>query len=244
VNTHQLIILETLKSHQRPIATKTLFINKKGECDTLNYGRAARFNASIHTPKNIEELSALLTRFADNPYALAVRGKIRDHVDISQPIWRRKDEKKYPQALHTVCLEETALPWVMLDVDKLSLYDLGFDAPLHELDPVAVCDAIIAKHLPELKSTSYHYQLSSSAGWLNPHTVSVHLWFWLDRPLLNTECKAFARFVNIREGKNILDPALYQAAQPHYIANPILGAGVDRYPLPVRSGLAKKAYDG
>jgi len=243
VNTHQLVILETLKSRQRPVATKTLFINKKGERDTLNYGRAARFNASIHTPKNIEELSALLTRFVDNPYALVVRGKIRDHIDISQPIWRRKDEKKYPKAPHTVCLEETALPWIMLDVDKLSLYDLGFDAPLHQLNPIAVCDAIIAKYIPELKSTSYHYQLSSTAGWKNPHTVSVHLWFWLDRPWLNTECKAFARFINAREGQNILDPALYQAAQPHYIANPILGIGVDQDPIKKRTGLVQKAYD-
>jgi hypothetical protein len=126
----------------------------------------------------------------------------------------------------TVCLEETALQWVMFDIDKLSLPLLGFDNPLPELEPSIVCDAIIAKHLPELLGTSYHFQLSSTSGWQNPfpaevfhyppknfrrkYTISVHLWYWLDRSMTNIECKAFARFVNTRERQTILDPALYK----------------------------------
>ncbi|TGO03304.1 hypothetical protein PN36_09020 [Candidatus Thiomargarita nelsonii] len=242
MSANQLIILETLAKKLCP-ATKTLTLDANGKPNAINYGRAIKFHGKIYQPTNINELSHLLEFYADIPYALAVRGQFRDHVDLTKPIWRRKDERKYPKAPHTVCLMETALNWLMLDIDKLSLPALGFNAPLSQLDPKTVCDAIIAKYLPELQGITYHFQLSSTAGWFNHHTVSVHLWLWLDKPMTNPECKAFAKMVNARENQQILDPSLYNAAQPHYIANPILGNGVETDPLPVRSGLVKKESD-
>jgi hypothetical protein len=68
---------------------------------------------------------------------------------------------------------ETALNWLMLDIDKLSLPTLGFNAPLSQLDPQTICDVIIAKHLPELQDSTYHFQLSSIVGWFDAHTVSA-----------------------------------------------------------------------
>jgi len=239
MSSNQLIILETLAQKLCP-ATKTLTLDANGKPNAIPYGRAVKFHGKIYQPTNINELSDLLKFYADIPYALAVRGQFRDHVDPTKPIWRRKDEKKYPNAPHTVCLKETALNWLMLDIDKLPLPALGFNAPLSQLDPQTICDVIIAKHLPELQGTTYHFQLSSTAGWFDPHTVSVHIWLWLAKPMTNAECKAFAKMINARENQLILDPSLYNAAQPHYIANPILGNGIETDPLPVRSGLVKK----
>jgi hypothetical protein len=61
--------------------------------------------------------------------------------------------------------------------------------------------------------------------------------------MTNPQCKAFAKMINAREKQQILDPSLYNAAQPHYIANPILGNGIKTDPLPVRSGFIKKESD-
>jgi len=237
---NQLVILETLG---KAPATKTLIIDAQGNRDAIPYGRALKYWGKVYQPTSIFELSALLENFTHIPNAMAVRGVFRNHVDLRQPVYRRKDERKYPQAPETVCLKEAPLCWAPFDLDKLALKDLGFDQPLAELKLPDVCGRIIDQYLPELANVTHHAQYSSTAGWRDPHTASVHLFYWLDRPMTNAELKAYAHMVNARAEKTIVDPALYQAAQPIYIANPLLGTGVDHDHLPVRSALVKKERD-
>jgi hypothetical protein len=235
-------ILETARYNngKRPVAAKTLFI-KNGEKHVEGFGKARNYFAKIYSLNGIEDLSNLLYQLENNQYAFAVRGKIKDHIDISKPIFRRKNIQNKKWDPKTISLEEAVFYWVMFDIDKINLQDLGFNQSLQELNPQVICDKIIEKYAPELANTTYHYQLSNTAGWTSETEVSIHISFWLSESLTNDECKNFVKFVEERAGFKVLDPMLYNAAQAHYTAKPILGFGVNSDPIANRSGLVKKA---
>jgi hypothetical protein len=224
----------------RPVAAKTLYI-KNGEKHVEGFGKAVKYFAKSYSINNIEELSSLLFKLENEQYTFVVRGKIVDGIDVSKPIYRRKDPKH--KLTNTLSLEEAVFYWVMFDIDKINLKDLGFNQPLQQLNPQVICDKIIDKYAPELANTTYHYQLSNTAGWKSETEVSIHISFWLLEALTNDECKEFTEFVEKRAGFKVLDPMLYNAAQPHYTAKPILGFGVNSDPIPNRSGLVKKTED-
>jgi hypothetical protein len=224
----------------RPVAAKTLYI-KNGEKHVEGFGKAVKYFAKSYSINNIEELSSLLFKLENEQYTFVVRGKIVDGIDVSKPIYRRKDPKH--KLTNTLSLEEAVFYWVMFDIDKINLKELGFNQPLQQLNPQVICDKIIEKYAPELANTTYHYQLSNTAGWRSETEVSIHISFWLSEALTNDECKEFTEFVEKRAGFKILDPMLYNAAQPHYTAKPILGFGVNSDPIPNRSGLVKKTKD-
>jgi hypothetical protein len=230
----------TYKNGNRPVAAKTLLI-ENGENTVIGYGNARQYMAKSYSINSIEDLSKLLNGLENDPYTFVIRGQIKDHIDINKPIFRRKNAGRWDPK--TISLEEAALSWLMLDLDKIDLPKLGFNQPLQQLNPQIVCDAIISRDIPELANTTYHYQLSNTAGWKNPHNISIHLWFWLSENTRNDKCKTFVKSINARSGFKILDPALYNAAQPHYTAKPILGFGVKTDPIANRSGLVKKAKD-
>jgi len=234
--------LETTAYRQRtrPIAAKTLYI-KNGEKHVQDFGNAIKYFAKSYSINNIEELSSLLFKLENEQYTFVVRGKVVDGIDVSKPIYRRKDPKH--KLTNTLSLEEAVFYWVMFDIDKINLKELGFNQPLQQLNPQVICDKIIEKYAPELANTTYHYQLSNTAGWRSEKEVSIHIWFWLSEGLNNDECKEFTEFVEERAGFRVLDPMLYNAAQPHYTAKPILGFGVNSDPISNRSGLVKKAKD-
>jgi hypothetical protein len=230
----------TYRKPIRPVAAKTLYI-KNGEKHVEGFGKAVKYFAKSYSINNIEELSSLLFKLENEQYTFVVRGKIVDGIDLSKPIYRRKDPKH--KLTNTLSLEEAVFYWVMFDLDKINLKELGFDQPLQQLNPQVICDKIIDKYAPELANTTYHYQLSNTAGWKSETEVSIHISFWLSEALTNDECKEFTEFVKERAGFQVLDSMLYNAAQPHYTAKPILGFGVNSDPIPNRSGLVKKAKD-
>ncbi len=81
------------------------------------------------------------------------------------------------------------------------------------------------------------WQLSGSAGVFDDGHVSAHLYYWLDKPIANDVLKQWAKGCDRR----LVDPAVFNAVQPHYTAAPLFGEGcVDPFP-DSRSGLIKKA---
>ncbi len=222
-------------------ATKTLVKSPHGGQTTIGYGQAKRFYGHTYDPQSLVGLSEILTANLNNYNTFAVRGVFCDNVDLSQPVRRLKHVDKATGDRPT--LKEAPLPWVMFDIDKYPLEKLGIDTPLADCDISSILGTFIEKYAPELCDTSYFWQLSSSAGWVGTHTLSAHLFFWLDKPRTNFECKALVSVINAEQPHQIFDPALYNAAQPHYIANPILGAGVDHDPMPIRMGMVKKGND-
>lgn len=80
------------------------------------------------------------------------------------------------------------------------------------------------------------WQLPGSAGVFDDGHVSAHLYYWLDKPIANDVLKQWAKGCDRR----LVDPAVFNAVQPHYTAAPLFGEGcVDPFP-DSRSGLIKK----
>ena len=127
--------------------------------------------------------------------------------------------------------------WILIDFDKVPLPP----GVRLQQDVVAVCEHLIGLLPAEFREVSYHWQLSSRAGLGDPAVVSMHLWFWLDRPIPDAELKNWATSWNEKAGAKIIDTALFNDVQAHYTAAPEFIGMTD--PFPVRSGLQCKGMD-
>jgi hypothetical protein len=236
-NNGNLVVLRTLQHKPRHHATKTLII-KNGKPEKIDFNHNKLYHGEVYQIRDFQHLSQLLFELESDPYAFIVRGQFRSRVDLTKPVYRRKHAP--PNEPDTNHLKEpSGLPWICFDIDNMPLTRLGYPAELtiNDVEPQKCFDLVISQLAPELANVSYHYQFSASAGWTKPHALAAHLWFLLDRPMSNAECKKFVQFLNARAGDDVFDPALYQAAQPHYTARPVLGTGVERDPMPKRSGV-------
>lgn len=138
--------------------------------------------------------------------------------------------------------------WLCLDVDNYE----PFGDPVNEPED-AILDFIASVLPAEFHGHSFTWQLSASAGMAyydlekktdkqtgevteakrftdNRLKLKVHLYFILDRPLDLATKKAWAKATS-----PMIDPALFNEVQPHFIAWPILGDGVAD-PITVRVG--------
>src|SRR3989442_2673136 len=97
-------------------------------------------------------------------------------------------------------------------------------------DISAVCDHMSGLLPTEFHQASYHWHLSSSAGITHPSIVSLHLWYWLDRPVPDALLKAWALRWNAKAGTKLIDPALFNDVQPHYTAAPTFAGLIDPFP--------------
>jgi hypothetical protein len=106
---------------------------------------------------------------------------------------------------------------VAFDIDKLPT------SPPEALDEVYLAGLAeqAREMLPEpFASTACVYKLSSSAGLDGWQTASMHLWFWLDRPVFDLSWRAWAEGVKV-------DSSLFKSVQPHYTADPVFEGGTD-----------------
>jgi hypothetical protein len=182
---------------------------------------------------NLAELSSALTTLESMPNCFVIRGAPAPGLDCTRAQQRTKTNFQTPvRGGH----------WVLIDFDKVPLPDA-----LRLADGVAaVCEYLITLLPPEFHHASYHWQLSSSAGIGDPSVVSMHLWFWLDRPIADTDLKTWGSAWNAANkdrvaGKSIIDTRLFNDVQAHYTAAPTFVGMSD--PFPVRSGLVRKSVD-
>ncbi len=133
---------------------------------------------------------------------------------------------------------EAAKPWLDFDVD-------GFPIP-EGIDLLA--GEPVARHVvgflpPEYQGVDVRWQFTSQHGLLaKGRNARLRLSFRLDRPVSDQEAKALVLWINetlVAQGyrPGIFDPALYNPAQPHFIAPPICIGGMDF--IQQRSGLIK-----
>ena len=129
-----------------------------------------------------------------------------------------------------------AASWIMIDVDKLLLSE-GLNI-LQE--PLGAIEFAVQQLPPEFHETSYHWQLSASAGLKESNTLSAHLYFWLDRPRSNESLRAWARSLG---NKRLVDPAVFNAVQLHYTAAPLFSdSNADPFSNN-RSGFVAKTFN-
>lgn len=185
----------------------------------------------------IEELSAVLTFVERQPQALIIRGTPVSADIIGQSVQRTGSGEGADFAGNFKTPAQGRY-YIEIDVDKLPMPS-GWK--VDQVSISKVCEHIIHLLPPEFHEASYHWQLSSSAGVLDKSTVSAHFWFWLVQPVPDATLKTWAKHVNAMAGIKLIDPALFQHVQPHYVAAPLFHGMPD--PFPVRSGLVTKSLD-
>jgi RecA/RadA recombinase len=194
------------------------------------YGNGKHFRPTRLPVTDIHTLSSALTPLAARSRSCVVRGKYKGDEYSAQ----HEPEHESGKALRRLHLfDDVPHHWFMVDVDNYQ--PLACD-PL--TDPVGAIEEFITCHLPAFRDSSYHWQLSASAGQpKNRDILKAHLWFWSETAYDSAQLKAWAQANQIET-----DTALFNPVQAHYTANPLFADGVVD-PVPLRQGLVTKQHD-
>jgi len=205
-----------------------------GQWSKVSYQAGTMFAPREHQVRNLAELVGVLDVVRHDPRAFVVRGALLAEAaealatDPGHMIRRRKHTKNGV----VPTLEEVPRRWIMVDIDNWPLPAWGDLVD----DPEGAIDTAIHELLPDaFHDAACWWQLSSSAGFAAGF-LKVHLFFWLTEPATNLHLKAV-----LKEHAPGVDRAPFNAAQPHYIADPIIEGGHD--PLPRRTGWRRGLED-
>lgn len=191
-----------------------------------------RYSYKTRPAGNIHELSELLMGLESDRHSIIIRGQLAEDVDTDKPMRRRlyRSDRSEPNEFPFL---DVPASWVMIDVDKLALPE-----ELRVTKDTLACVEYAIGLLPaEFQDSSVFWQMSGSAGVLDDGDISAHLYYWLDKPMANDVLRQWAKGCDRR----LVDPAVFNAVQPHYTAAPLFGEGcVDPFP-DSRSGLIKRA---
>ena len=193
----------------------------------VSYAAGAQFRAAEHDVADLAGLVDVLDGVRADPCAFVVRGALSaaaaDAV-AANPLHRIRRRKHLKNGVEPT-LVEVPRCWVMIDVDNWPLR--GSDDLA--VDPESAIDTAIHELLPDaFHDATCWWQLSSSAGFV-PGYLKCHLFFWLVEPADNLHVKAV-----LAQHAPGVDRAPFSAAQPHFIADPVIEGGYD--PLPRRTG--------
>ncbi len=196
----------------------------------ISYQAGAFFIPREHQVANLAELVEVLDDVRRDPCAFVVRGALTPataEAVANNPMHRIRRRKHQKNGVEPT-LVEVPRWWFMIDIDGWPLRasdDLA-------VDPESAIDNAIYEILPEaFYDADIWWQLSSSAGFV-PGILKVHLFGWLTAPATNAHIKAV-----LEQHAPGVDRAPFSAAQPHFVADPIIQGGHD--PLPRRTGWRK-----
>lgn len=191
------------------------------------YQQAKHFRAVRHTVRSLHDLMALVRVTAEDSHACLIRGVAPTDLARTQ-----RSNVIFPEP-------KMGCHWAMLDFDGVELPE-----DMHSLGPEAV-EHVVSRLPPPFRQASYGYQLSSSAGVRNTDGslrkpgLSVHLFFWFNRPVpgkllvayLRAHCLdteffrlGFQGAITLQYGIDMA--TINSSSQPHYIAHPMISQGV------------------
>lgn len=188
-------------------ATKE-FIFKDGNWELHKNYKSGKFFKGFEVPvEDLKEAYEVLEENQNHPVFM-IHGAIIDGVDKERMI-RRKRSGHQDGGKPTIT--DRNLQLVCFDIDD-------FDGSL---------DEFLGKMPGAFQKADYIYQYSSSHG-LVSQGLKCHLFFWLSKPIHNTDLKSWAQTYNKVQGwGNVIDHSIYNAAQPIYTQRRICKGGVD-----------------
>ena len=197
----------------------------------VSYSAGARFDAQEVTFSTIDDLAAILERVRRDPRAFVVRGALTEYArtEIAKARRERKPaairRRKHDREDAPATLAEVDRRWLMGDIDNFPLPPW---ADLAEDPGLVVEHAVRELFPPAFHDVRAYWQLSASAGFV-AGVLKAHVFFVLAEHASNAAIKA-----SLAEHAPGVDLAPFQAAQPHFVADPIIEGGHD--PLPARTG--------
>lgn len=229
-----------LKTTDGKLATKQIVKNTStGKVEFVQFDAGYLFQALPNYPvRDIRSLSDLLTALEGMPEFFVIRGEPVDPAAAEQMLMLRRGSGQGTAFTGNFRTPDLGRRYVLIDVDKLSLPS---GMSLTQQSVGIICEYVVGLLPQEFHDASYHWQLSSSAGFGDPSRVSLHLWFWLVQPVADLDLRRWGKFVNEKSGLKLVDTALFSHVQPHYTAAPVFNGVKD--PFPARSALVKKLVD-
>jgi P4 family phage/plasmid primase-like protien len=202
-------------------ATKKFSMQADGSIEKTSFSAGTFFKYETKPISNLKDLANVLEDLLDEPTKFVIRGKIKPGMP---KVVRRKVYE--PGA----AFDSVPRPYIMLDIDKQPCPDY-FDPSQRPEEIVAWVQQI----LPEpFRDVTCYYKFSSSQDVYSAEkgkkTVSMHLWYYLDKEVSDEEWKRYFKSVS-----SPVDEALFSAVQPHYTARPVFDNMSD--PLPRRSSI-------
>jgi len=207
------LTLTLLRSQIGGRAGKALTRNASGEYVSVSeYSMSTHFLARSASFEFPNEFCAFLSKAA---WAgeFAVRGDLASHAKTRATIMRRHNN---PDA-KTNCLVDVPRSWIGLDLDGVEV-----PAPLGAPDRMTAAAIYIRDNIlpPEFANVTGVASATTRTGIVGPNVARLRMWFMLNREVGNEELRTWAR--GYRAATEVtLDPALYNASQPHYLSRPI-----------------------
>lgn len=214
--------LWVFKSANESRMTKTLTLTGEGwakggaENTTDYFAEKTRF-------EGLEGLYRLLVKLEHEPTKFLIRGDMAKSIGTGEIITRRHKEK-HPDdpTAHIVDVERCTVPVDLDDVPMGEDYDLE--------NTEVMLGKAIKRYLPELfHGAAYVWQLSAGAGIKDGGLLSVHLFFFSDRPVSTIWLRKFMK-AHVLDA----DTSIYKQGQPLYTAAPLIFGGED--PIKQRCG--------
>ncbi len=148
--------------------------------------------------------------YSKNPVIL-IRGTPKPGTSTDNKVLRRQE-----------FFFDNGSPLLCIDIDGVPIPKRYSPYELHTVD------WLIKRHLPrEFHNVTCAVSFSGSAGIIDPATgelvkpgLRVHLFFELNQPLYNYQVKAWLKACPV-------DLSLYTPVQPHYLADPVIGHGIE-----------------
>jgi hypothetical protein len=208
---------------------------QSGQLVKRGFSKEWLYHRREHPIHSFDELAELLGKLSADPYCAVVRGA--SIPGAPNPGVRRSHPDPVKGTAPTLAPAARCAFGIDMDGIDQGLVD---DPAIDPEGAIAYLLDLIPQHLGNVTEASCHWSFSSSQG-LEPGKLHARIWFLNSRPLSDEELRRWAHAVNAAVGFKLVDPALYNPAQLHYVAAPILD-GIDD-PLPRRSGVRRGIVD-
>jgi hypothetical protein len=170
------------------------------------------------------DMVCVLEKASGIPEAGIIRGDLLPDMG-TESVRRLSNRAKHGD---DVTFAAAARQWLGIDMDAVP-EPAGLD---FATDPEEGVEHVIG-HLPdEFADASCWWQATSSGG--IKAGINCRLWYWLSRPIEDTECKGWLRPFGA-------DCSIYNPAAIHYVAAPIILSGPD--PMARRQGVRQGLED-
>lgn len=211
IHSSQLLVLKAPNTRQAKFFER----QSDGGINGRPYQNTKYFWALEESIRSLRDFYEAVVGYGKSGDAFIVRGTLGDGVDTTRPVRRRLRVGSASDA-NECAIKPQVSPWLMIDIDKLALPDA-----MDVIEQTEQSIEYAVSQLPEeFNDASYIWQLSSSCGLFETNVISVHLFFWLTDPLPDEVLRLWADHTNLAYGSRLVDRAIFNPAQPHYIANP------------------------
>jgi len=186
------------------------FVRKDKKIAVTGYGNESHWDAEVHEAHDLTSLAAVLDDLSHQTDRIVVCGRLLDESN-REGIQRRL----YGDGASLAPAERQ---WLAVDVDAGELPWRQDTKP----NPAEMLRWWWKEYLPKpLRSVSCWYQWTSGYGVGKPlNIIRARFWFWLDRPVHTEALRLWAK------AQEFVDPAVFVACQPIYVARPIFGADI------------------